>query len=113
VEPDTQFFSGKLSERKYPTFNARPEDIADKRTFQSAWKCKQFCLMQAAYFCEWSGPHPSGAKGKKQRWRISRADNHQLVFAGLYGTARTADGIVMSCTIASRQYCQPMNGNRF
>ena len=93
------WYRKSLSEWKIATFNARLEDIGDKATFKGAWQRKQFCLMPAAYFWEWSGPHPSGAKGKKQRWRISRADNHHLVFAGLYENAQTMDGIVTSCTI--------------
>lgn len=92
------FFTKTLKEWTWPTFNARLEDIDTKRTFQNAWRRKQFCLMPADYFWEWSGPHPTDKK-KKQRWRISRADNHQLVFAGLYENANTADGLVTSCTI--------------
>jgi putative SOS response-associated peptidase YedK len=92
------FWTKPLKEWKAATFNARLEDVATKSSFRTAWKLKQFCLMPASYFWEWSGEHPT-KKGKLQRWRIGRADNHQLVFAGLYDNATTADGLVTSCTM--------------
>ena len=42
--------------------------------------------------------HPTD-KRKTQRCRMGRADNHQMMFAGLYDTATTADGVVTSCTM--------------
>lgn len=92
------FYTGTLKEWKALTFNARLEEVADKPSYRTAWRRKQFCLMPAAYFWEWSGPHPT-EKGKKQRWSIGRADNHQMMFAGLYENATTADGVVTSCTM--------------
>lgn len=92
------FHKGTLKEWKAATFNARLEEIAHKATYRTPWRRKQFCLMPAAYFWEWSGPHPTD-KGKKQRWSIGRADNHQMMFAGLYDNATTAGGVVTSCTM--------------
>lgn len=92
------FYKGAIKDWKATTFNARLEEIGDKPTYRTPWRRKSFCLIPAAYFWEWSGPHPT-QKGKKQRWRIGRADNHQMVFAGLYDTAATEDGVVTSCTM--------------
>ena len=94
------FYTGKIKDWKAVTINAKIEEVADKNSFRAAWKYRH-CLVPAAYFWEWAGPHPTDPK-KKMRHRIERADNHQMVMAGLWDTAKTADGDVTSFTIMTR-----------
>ncbi|GGZ32499.1 SOS response-associated peptidase [Asticcacaulis endophyticus] len=95
------WFKKPLSEFKLTTFNAKIEEAAEKATFKSAF-ARRHCLISVDSFWEWWGAHPSGAKGKKQRWEISRADNHQMVFAGIWDRAETADGPIESFTLMTR-----------
>lgn len=61
------------------TYNARTETVASKRSFRSAWKRKQFCIIPAANFFE-----PNYETGKPVRWRIERADGGPVAIAGIW-----------------------------
>lgn len=95
------WFSKPLSEFKLSSFNAKIEEAADKATFRSAF-AKRHCLVPVDYFWEWWGAHPSGDPKKKQRWEIHRADNHAMVFAGIWDRATTPDGEIESFTLMTR-----------
>ena len=68
----------------------------NKPVFRDAWR-KAHCLVPVAGFYEWSGP-----KDHRTKHLITRADNHPLVFAGLWAEAVTTDGPVTSFTILTR-----------
>ena len=61
------------------TYNARSETIAEKPSYRSAWKRKQFglALMQSFY-------EPNYESGKAVRWRIKRQDAEPLAVASIW-----------------------------
>lgn len=88
--------TGSVKDFKLTTFNARIETAATSKVFETPWR-KRHCLVPADAFWEWSGD-----KGQKQKWEITRADNHPLMFAGLWDRVETADGPITSFTILTR-----------
>ena len=58
--------------------NARAETIATKPAFRDACRARR-CLIPASAFYEWTGE-----KGRKQPWRIARADGAPLAFGGIW-----------------------------
>ncbi|MFP3549773.1 SOS response-associated peptidase family protein [Paraburkholderia sp. SIMBA_049] len=71
----------------FDTMNARSESIADKRSFSSAWKGLQLCLIPCRTFFE-----PSYETGKPVRWKIGMADDEPFAIAGLWRQWKEADG---------------------
>lgn len=67
-----------LEEKKYSTFNARLEDIADKAAYREPIRRRR-CLVPAAYFVEWR-------KDGKARlpYRIGRADGSPFMMGGVW-----------------------------
>ena len=61
------------------TYDARTETVANKPSFRSAWKRKQFCIIPAANFFE-----HHYETGKPVRWRIERADGAPVAIAGIW-----------------------------
>lgn len=61
------------------TYNARAETVADKPSFRSAWKRRQFCVIPAASIFE-----PCYESGKPVRWEITHEDGSPLAIAGLW-----------------------------
>lgn len=61
------------------TYNARSETVAEKPSFRSAWKKRQFALIPVECFYE-----PCYESGKAERWRIERADGVPFVVAGIW-----------------------------
>ena len=61
------------------TYNARSETIAEKPSYRSAWKKRQFglAIMQSFY-------EPNYASGKAVRWRIKRADASPIAVASIW-----------------------------
>ncbi|MDC7676925.1 SOS response-associated peptidase [Asticcacaulis machinosus] len=88
--------TGPVKDFKLTTFNARIETATTSKVFATPWR-KRHCLVPADAFWEWSGE-----KARKQKWQITRADNHPLMFAGLWDRAETSDGPVTSFTILTR-----------
>lgn len=85
---------------KYSTFNARLATASEKPTFRHAWKNGQRCLIPALGYYEWRQEEDG-----KQAYFVHRADQHPLVFAGLYEPAR--EQVPASCTVLTR----PAKGN--
>jgi putative SOS response-associated peptidase YedK len=81
--------------KPWDTMNARAETIGAKRSFSSAWKAGQFCLVPMTGFFE-----PNYESGKAVRWRIAMADGAPFAVAGLWKEWKEADG---SSTLAFTQ----------
>jgi len=65
--------------KAYDTMNARAETIGEKRSFLSAWKALQLCLIPCEAFFE-----PNYETGKAVRWRIKMAGDQPTAIAGLW-----------------------------
>lgn len=78
------------------TFNARVEEINTKAVFKGAWRYRR-CVVPAEAFFEWSGP-----KSDRTKWRITRADNQPLAFAGIWDQADVLEGEVFSFSLLTR-----------
>jgi putative SOS response-associated peptidase YedK len=69
------------------TYNARSETVAEKPSFQSAWKQRQFALIPVESFYE-----PCYETGQPIRWRIQRADGEPFALAGIWERRMHDDG---------------------
>ncbi len=78
------------------TFNARLEEVDSKATFKGAWRYRR-CIVPAEAFFEWSGP-----KTDRIKWRITRADNQPLAFAGIWDQADVLEGEMFSFSLLTR-----------
>ena len=80
--------------------NARGETVMEKPMFRQAFRRRR-CLIPASGFYEWKAV--PGQK-TKQPFYISFKDGTPMSFAGLWETARTADGTqVDTCTIITTE----------
>ncbi|WP_079218951.1 SOS response-associated peptidase [Herbaspirillum robiniae] len=61
------------------TMNARAETIGEKRSYSSAWRAAQTCLVPMTAFYE-----PNWESGKAERWAIGMADGSPFYVAGLW-----------------------------
>ena len=61
------------------TYNARSETVADKPSFRSAWRQRQYGLVLVDNFYE-----PSYATGQAVRWKIELASGEPLAIACLW-----------------------------
>lgn len=73
------FHKGPASAWKFPTNNARSEEMSTKASFRDSVKTRR-CLVPATAICEWTGP-----QGRKTKHTIGRADGAPLFLAGLWG----------------------------
>lgn len=74
------FHKGPAKTWKFPTNNARCEEMATKASFRDGVKARR-CLIPATAICEWTGP-----QGAKTKHLISRADGAPLFLAGLWAS---------------------------
>lgn len=65
--------------KHFSTMNARGETISQLRSYGSAWKSGQLCLVPMKYFFE-----PNWETGQHVRWRIGMADGEDFAVAGLW-----------------------------
>ncbi|WP_213779552.1 SOS response-associated peptidase family protein [Caballeronia sp. dw_276] len=72
----------------YDTMNARAESIGEKRSFSTAWKNLQLCLVPCEAFFE-----PNYETGKAVRWRIALADQQPTAIAGLWRAWEEPNGV--------------------
>lgn len=79
---------------KFPTFNARGEDLLEKRTYAPLWSKGQRCLVVVDGYYEWRKPD-------KQPFTIVRKDGEPLVFGGLWGDWKDKNSgeTIRTCTI--------------
>ena len=82
-----------LSEKKFSTFNAKSEEVAEKSSFRSAWK-KRPCLVPLSGYYEWTGP-----KGEKQPFAISLRNRRWFYACGLWDRAHIDGRPIDSFTI--------------
>ena len=84
--------------------NARGETIADKPSFQMAYR-RHRCLLPADGFYEWKnlgGGSAAGAQARKQPQHIGMKDGGLFALAGLYERWRSDDGVVLdTCAIVT------------
>ncbi len=66
---------------KFPTSNARSEELSQKASYKHPWARGQRCVIPALVFFE-----PNWESGKHQPWRFSRADGQPWGLAGLWNT---------------------------
>lgn len=75
------------------TYNARSETVAEKPSYRTAWRQRQFCLVPMTQFFE-----PCWETGNAVRWSIHRQDNEPFTVAAIWDswTDRTTGEIVES-----------------
>lgn len=75
------------------TYNARSETVAEKPSYRTAWRQRQFCLVPLGRFFE-----PCWETGKAVPWSIHRQDGEPFTVAGIWDrwTDRTTGEIVVS-----------------
>jgi putative SOS response-associated peptidase YedK len=78
----------------FDTMNARSETVGEKRSFSSAWKKQQLCLIPADAFYE-----PNYESGKAVRWRIGMANGAPFAIAGLWREWSAPEGPALSFTM--------------
>ena len=61
------------------TYNARSETVAEKPSYRTAWRKRQFCLVLADNFYE-----PNYETGKAVRWSIKTTDSNPFGIAGIW-----------------------------
>ncbi len=66
---------------RFPTNNARAEELAQKASYKDPWRRGQRCIIPAATFDE-----PNWETGKNVWWRFRRADGDPWGLAGLWNT---------------------------
>ncbi|MFO5109049.1 SOS response-associated peptidase family protein, partial [Salmonella enterica subsp. enterica serovar Stanley] len=64
---------------KFPTNNARSEELAQKASYKHPWARGQRCIIPATTFDE-----PCWETGKNVWWRFARADGDPWGLAGLW-----------------------------
>lgn len=79
---------------KFPTFNARGEELLEKKTYAPLWNRAQRCLVVVDGFYEWRKPD-------KQPFTIVRRDGEPMVFGGLWGDwkDKASGETIRTCTI--------------
>lgn len=73
--------------RHFSTMNARAETVGQLRSYASAWRESQLCLVPMQAFYE-----PNWETGRHVRWRIGMADDAPFAVAGLYRRWREGEG---------------------
>ena len=75
------------------TYNARTETVAEKPSYRTAWRQRQFCLVPVERFFE-----PCWETGKAVPWSIHRQDGEPFTVAGIWDrwTERATGEIVVS-----------------
>jgi putative SOS response-associated peptidase YedK len=75
------------AEHKFSTFNAKSEELTDKKMFKGAWEGGRRCLIPINAYYEWRD------EGRiKQPYAISRNDQQLITLAGLWEAKRLENG---------------------
>ena len=75
--------------KHFSTMNARSETVSTLRSYSSAWRLGQLCLVPCEDFFE-----PNWETGKHIRWRIGMADHAPFAIAGLWREWKEEGGAV-------------------
>jgi putative SOS response-associated peptidase YedK len=89
-------------ELSYPTFNARSESVAEKRTFRDAVAHHRALIPATAYY-EW---HTEGTT--KTPYAIRPADDGSLAFAGLYSVWTEQTTTTVTTTLLTADATEPL-----
>ena len=82
--------SWENADHKYATFNARSEDLANKKMFRDGWAAGRRCLIPINAYYEWR------EEGRvKQPYAIGRKDEQLMTLAGLWEGKRLENGDVL------------------
>ena len=84
-----------LSEKKFTSFNAKCETLAEKPVFRGAYKYRR-CLVPMSGFYEWTG-----AKGAKTPFAISLRNRRWFCLAGLWDRSMIDGSEIDSFTIVT------------
>ncbi|MEM1151685.1 MAG: SOS response-associated peptidase [Pseudomonadota bacterium] len=84
-----------LSEKKFTSFNAKCETLAEKPVFRGAYKYRR-CLVPISGFYEWTGP-----KGAKTPFAISLRNRRWFCLAGLWDRAMIDGSEIESFTVVT------------
>ena len=81
---------------KFPTSNARAEELSQKASYKHPWARGQRCIIPAVCFFE-----PNWETGKHVPWRFTQADGNLWGLAGLWNTwtDKTTGEVVDSFTM--------------
>lgn len=79
--------------KHYATMNARAETVGQLRSYASAWRAGQLCLVPMHAFYE-----PNWETGRHVRWRIGMAGEAPFAVAGLYRRWSEGEGSGYSFT---------------
>ena len=101
------FHKGAAKAWKFPTNNARSEEMATKASFRDCVKSRR-CVIPASTICEWSGP-----QGKKTRHAIAMADGSPLFLAGLWASHQWEDERTESYTMVMQEAAPGDDMHRF
>lgn len=71
----------KTAKLKFPTCNARSEELSEKASYKHPWQRGQRCIIPAESFFE-----PNWETGKHIAWNFKRADGDLWGLAGLWNT---------------------------
>jgi putative SOS response-associated peptidase YedK len=69
------------------TYNARAETVADKPSYRTPWRRRQFCLVPMQCFFE-----PNYESGRAVRWSIARTDGQPFAAAALWDAWESPEG---------------------
>lgn len=77
-------------DHKFATFNARSEELANKKMFKGAWEQGRRCLIPINAYYEWR------EEGRiKQPYAIGRKDNQLITLAGLWEGKHLENGEIL------------------
>lgn len=78
------------------TYNARAQTVADKPSYRTPWKKRQFCIALANAIYE-----PNHQSGKAVRWKIQREDTEPMAIASLWDqwTDKSTGEVIVSFTM--------------
>ncbi|UWR62774.1 SOS response-associated peptidase [Phaeobacter inhibens] len=91
------WWSKPVKEKKFSTFNAKGEEIREKKTFAPAWNRGQRCIVPVSGFYEWPRPKKPG----QPPFYIHSQGGPVLSLAGLWGewTDPESGEQRLSCTV--------------
>jgi putative SOS response-associated peptidase YedK len=91
------FHKGPAKAWKFPTNNARSEEMAAKASFRDCVKSRR-CIIPASAICEWTGP-----QGSKTKHFVTAARGGPLFLAGLWATHRWEGEETVSYTMVMQE----------